>query len=811
MKNLIIKKIIPGILLIFGLFLLYHCQEDIISPNKKGSTVNLHITGNKLNICKGDTVVTKAPFAKFAFVSKNGTTLDTIFQGRLKADGEWDTIFSIDLGIPDVQVHGLLDLRSAVDSIHYLCCDDSFILNFKYDCNDVQEVKVNCDQLNSTNTLNLTNLVGGKILKGTTMEFIMGNTFQLDTSSHVIVNVNEAKALKGNFTLLSLSPEPAADGTIKVGPDTNPLVIKFSVNTNIAGPLTDSINLPVTCRDDLTKTGTIKIILKAEITEDACTCPFASNGNIDKELPLQSNSVILGTTSPVQSDNIFSTSELSLGDGCYLVIDSVVRYNSSVKATELKNAGVQVHEWKVDKNWPIELRNGTTTFSMSTTFTPIKVGESVDTFSVRVSVHNAAGEPKGTCEYLVSYSGDCCNNNICPSITKLTDLPADFINGVDGTVIRKLGIGEKIEMGSGNNIKQTMDGLMGTLCTSFQGENKIVSYLINIPEIDSIVPCSNVTISVEELTDGATDDRDYFSLINSSFSVKEGGNSSFGVQFRTPDVKTHISSGHSAYYKAKLIVRASDNSGEICSQQIDLEANVASKNYKISKSTNMKAFSQVSDKESSPSYAAYNIWKFNEEFQYYGQQDKLDPDKGTVNLNTNPPTPNTNHSFFFEVDEPTNLTLRQTPKLYLVSTPENKYSMVSSMPIARYNNNTDFTNDLDQLMQDVFNNNFQSRGNAPYTSFSFNSSANDIMWSPYVSAAQLAGAGNGLNIQLGEVYVIWNPIGTNETFDSGGKTYNNYCDVAFLYIEGLFDGTGSTNNIGNATFYVVYPLTTIIN
>jgi hypothetical protein len=810
MKNIITKKIIPGILLIFGLFLLYHCQEEIISPNKNGSTVNLSIKGNKLNICKGDTVVTNAPFAQFAFVSKNGATLDTLFQGRLDANGEWDTIYNIQLlGIPDVQVHGLLDLRSAVDSVHYLCCDDSFILNFKYDCNESPKVEVSCENLNDTINLILTNRVGGPIQLGATKTDISGNKFQFNPTDNITVNVNEAKALNGDFTA-DVSPVADANGNIELGSGKQPLVINFFVKTDKVDSLTKTINLKTTCTTG--ETGNITINLKSVITDNACSCPFSNSNSVVKELFPLSGSTPVETTSATCVTEIINTNNISLGDGCYLVIDDVVRYNSSVPAIILEKAGIQVHEWKMAaQTFPIELRNGTTTFSMSTTFSPIQVGESIDTFSVRVSVHNAAGEPKASCEYLVSYSGECCNNNICPSITKSTDLPADLIDGVDGTVIRKLGSGEKIEMGSGNNIKQTMDGLMGTLCTSFKGDNKMVSYIVNIPEIDSIVPCSDVTITVDKLTDGATDDRGNFSLVNSSFTVKEGGSSSFGVQFQTPDVKTHISSGHSAFYKAKLIVRAFDNTGEICSQQIDLEANVASKKYKISKSTNMKAFSQVSDKESSPSYAVYNIWEYNKTYQYYGQQDKLDPDKGTVNVNTNPPTPYTDHSFFFDVDEPTNLTLRQTPKLYLVSTPENKYSMISSQPIARYNNNTDFTSDLDQLMQDVFNSNFQSRGNAPFTPFSFNSTASEVMWSPSISAAQLAGAGNGLNIQLGEVYVIWNPKGTNEVFNSGGKTYNNYCDVAFLYIEGLFDGTGSTNNIGNVTFYVVYPLTTIIN
>jgi len=807
MKKIFIKKIIPGILLIFGLFLLYHCQEEIISPNKNGSTVNLHITGNKLNICKGDTVVTSAPFAKFAFVSKNGTTLDTIFQGKLNANGKWDTIYSIDFGIPNVQVNGLLDLRSAVDSIHYLCCDTSFVLNFKYDCNETSEVDVSCDNLDTIINLNLTNALGGKILLGTPETDIAGNRFQINTTENITVNANEAIALNGDFRA-ELSSVADNNGNVELGSSKPPLVIDFFIKTDKVGVFTKTINLKTTCSTG--ETGNITINLTSEITDNDCSCPFASDGKVAKELYPYSQSILLGETSPVSVNTIINVNDFTLGEGCYLVIDSVARYNSKVKVTELNKSNIQVHEWKLTAPVSsVELRNGITSFSLSTTFTPKEVGTSIDTFSVYVSINNATGTNKDACSFLVSYSGDCCNDNICPSITKLNDLPADLIEVVTNKVIDGLTFGEKIEMGSENNIKQTMDGLLGTLCTKFVGVNQVASYAVSLPELDSIVPCSKVNITIDLLANGTPDDTKYFKLLYGNSSINEGGTVPFSVQFITPDVESFISSGHSPIFKARLMVRASDNQGEICTQQIDLEANVSSKNYKISKSTNMKAFSQISDKESSPSYAVYNIWEYNMLYQYYGQQDKLDPDKGSVNIYSNPPTPNTDHSFFFEVDDPNNTTLRQVPKLYLVNNDKNKYSMISTQPIARYNNNTDFDNDLVQLMEDVFKSSFTSRGNSPNTPFKFKSSDNEIMWDLYTSAAQLEGPGKGMAIQMGEVYVIWNPHGSSEIFSSLGKTYSNYCDVAFLYIEQVSDGNGSQHNIGNVTFKVVYPLTTI--
>lgn len=812
MKQNIKKYTIKSILFLVGFAFLVSCAEMIVSPNENGSDVSLYIVGQKLTVCKGDTVVTPASYADFSCIRRKTTGDDEmLFSGKLNELGIWDSIYNIELlGIPDVRTEGWLDLKMASDSVFYVCCDTSFLLNFFYDCEEIEETEVSCEALSDTVNLTFTNLVGGNnILLNTADGDVLGNIYRLNSTESVVINVNEALALSGDFSA-KMSPMPDASGNIYLGNGNSQLTIEFDVNTGSVGDFTKSLTLTTTCENQLAK-GAILINLSASVVDNDCACPYASSGDetIKSFYPF-SSSIALGKSADSNSLPIVDADKLGLAEGCYLVIDSISRYQSDVSVSSLGDP--VKHEWTITNSAVgLELRNGVTSYVPSVTFTPRKIDANVDTFSVYVSIHNSNGESKDQCSFLIYYEGDCCNSNVCPTITKLNSLPCELIDAVDNSVIRPLSLGSTIEMGSGNIIAQTMNGIVGTLCASFETENQNVSFSVNVEKSDSVKPCSNVTVSVEKQADGAIDDSKYFSLINSTSTIWEGDSAIFTVRFNTPDIEDYISSGHSSVYKAKLIVSATDNYfGELCSQEITLEANVSNRTYKISKSTNMKAFSQISDNDQTPSYAAYKIDKYNSTYQYYGQQDKLFVSNGTVSLLTTPPTPTTDHSFFFEVDQPQNLTLSQEPKLYLVNNILNKYTMISAQPVARYSNNTSFNNDLDNLMQELFKNEFQSRGNAPNTSFEFNPSATQVMWTPSKSASDLAGSGNGLPIKMGEVYVIWDPAGSQESFSNGGKVYTDYCDVALVYIEEVSTGENASHHIGNVTFYVVYPMTTVI-
>jgi hypothetical protein len=229
----------------------------------------------------------------------------------------------------------------------------------------------------------------------------------------------------------------------------------------------------------------------------------------------------------------------------------------------------------------------------------------------------------------------------------------------------------------------------------------------------------------------------------------------------------------------------------------------------------MKAFSQVSDKEPEPAYQVYKIDTYDEVYNYFGKIDYLSLSINHVDFTTIPPSPQSNHAFYFEVEQPQNVNLRQIPKLFLVKNsgkPDfNKFSRVTEKPVANYSSNGDFSADLDNLIDHVFKaGTFTSLGNPPNYSFEF-SDGDSYGWEPYRSADEMALDGIGVDINLGDVFVIWNPDGMSESFTSGSTTYSSYCDVAFLYIDGLSDGNSTNHNVGFVSFYVAYPLSVIEN
>jgi hypothetical protein len=802
MKKIILGIILPAFVILCGLLLLSRCTERIISPNKDGSNVIIHIDGNKLNICKGDTVITNAAYAKFCFLTKKGTSYDTLFRGVLDNKGQWDSIYNIKLlGIPSVKVIGSLDLRTASDSLDYMCCNTTFTLNFNYDCNEVDVVKLSCDNLNTTVTLNLTNLVGGKIVQGSTIYMIKGNTFQLDTSSNLIVNVSNAIALSGDFKLYSISPEPASDGTIRVSSDTKPLVMKFSVNTTTPGKYTTEVNLPVTCIDDPSKTGIIKIILNAEIIEDACTCPFAPDNSAVLSLYPFSNSVKLGTTSPDISEVIINTKELSLGDGCYLSVDGVDRYNSDVPATTRDKSNIQMFEWMMmPQNFPVELRNGVSSFSMSTNFKPINLGESADTFNVRVSIHNASGEVKESCSLLVSFTASGCDD-YCPVliIQNLSDARLNPGNS-------KKSIGDSLDFDN-TELTQKITGYVNTTCVDISDPNiGYLSYMISMESDSMSNMCNTIDISVTKSGTDASFFSTYFNAVQTDYYYGFSGDPvPFGIKFRVPTVEEFLVDHPDPLYTCDFTISVTNLSGKNCTQKIHVEATAQQISTKLSDIHTMLTFSQISDLKST---AAYKVFSINGVIN--GKQIvKLDPLNDVITQNGfEVPYPfyTGDASFYFDVDNPGNIAIiNQMPKLYLMNTLGNQFSYITKFPVDSYSSADIFENRINDLVKKVFDTKGFSYGTHDFTF----SNTSGPMWNNYMSKSDFIGLRNGVDINYGDVFIIWNPNSSQVTNIPG--VYGGYCEVAFIYISKVSTGRENENadHLGNVQFIVAYPLSIV--
>ncbi len=310
-------------------------------------------------------------------------------------------------------------------------------------------------------------------------------------------------------------------------------------------------------------------------------------------------------------------------------------------------------------------------------------------------------------------------------------------------------------------------------------------------------------------------DANFFELNQAALSLSNELPELVQVKFNTPDIQSHITSMHPSLYKASIMLQATDNKGNaICSQEIKVETEVKENSIKFSEPTQMMAFSQISDKSPEPAYMAYRIDAYNLVGMYYGSKDNLKPELGQVDTLAEPhaPTGNVAHSFFFEVNEPKNITLPQKPEnLCLVNSLSNGYTHISSKPVARYGNPSEFKNDIQNLVNTVFKTgSFTSRGNSPTNQFQFTSSVSEFYWEPYTTAAEMSlDKAKRIKIAKGDVYVIWNRQGGRSSFDFNNISFNSYCEVAFLYIDGIMDGADISSEIGIVSFYVAYPLSTI--
>lgn len=794
-------------------FLHSACTEVVTDPCANNSNITIKIKGKNFETCEGITQEYPAPDASITIIHYDvgGSSIDTLISSFLNSSGELEyTIPNSQCGINNIKLVAVNNSSYFEDSIDFMCCDTTYVFSFERDCEESPETEIACETINETIDVKLANLYKGCLMVGASQADIRWNSVSVNTSDEIRVDVSEVLALEDKF-FANISPEPDDNGDVYL--NANELNISFFVETDEVGVFDTQLSLPTICTDGSGNehTGQVLVNLTAEICEDGCVCPFSNDGEVNKTIDRSAYPVSVGSTMDYSSESIFTVRDGMLDSDCYLIITSVDRFNSSEPATSFSEA----HDWIITT--PDELVGQQIrlydTFNMSAEFEPEKSGESIDTFEIFVDVYNRVDELKESCSFIVEYKGAGCEN-VCPEITKMNSLTADFVDPANGDILQNLKWGDKVQMGTGNTINQRMSGNLGNMCRGVITGSETVSYLINVADNEDVLTCSDVNINYQIVDNGNTGDRAFFSVIDDFMMLGSGGNGIMSIRFHTPDAKAHIQSNHDDVYKARLIIEATNTSGEfICSQTVDLSAQVYQNTVSVSEPMSMKAFSQVSDKEPESAYQVYKIDIYDEDYNYFGKIDNLSMNH--IDYTTTPPSPQSNHSFYFEVAQPQNTILRQYPKLFLVKyngkLDYNRFTRVTEKPVANYSSNGDFSSDLDNLIDHVFNEGaFTSLGNAPTYNFQF-SEGESYGWEPFRTAEQMALDGIGVDIKLGDVFIIWNPNGTAESFTSGGNTFSSYCDVAFLYIDGLSDGTNTNHNIGFVSFYVAYPLSVIQN
>jgi hypothetical protein len=802
-------NIILAALLLATIFTFTTCIEEVKNPCEEGEDIALNFKGMHNTTCDESTTAFPANNAEvFVFQKNNITNLyDTLIHSFLNNNGELTATFAnSSCGLSNLYITATYNGLVVEDSIDFMCCTKAFPLNFNENCDQPKAIDFSCESLSKVIDLKMSDKYAACLLIGTKPEDIEWNRLTLESTDKITVDLTPIVNLEAPFTA-QLPPNLPADGKVALGDNAQPLNIDLFVDTKVVGDHSKQVVLPVTCNDSSgnVQTGEFTINISALVCDDDCVCPFSDNPLHEITVDKTDFGVLVGETETYQNLQIIKIDEGLIDATCYLNVTDIKRYNSTITTASIPASEESIYDWTIPEiSSPIKLNMGET-LELSPKFRPEKSGESADTFEVYVDVYNKLDFLKGSCSFLVILKGLGCEN-VCPEITLNNSLPAQLTDAIDG-LIGKLRKGDVITMSPDNLIKQNVQSFLGNLCGSMTSNDLNLDYTVEVPKTPGIVSCSNVLLTFDFEDDGQVGDKAYFSS-PTALTLVMGMPADFSVKFLTPSMQTYLSTKHDSIYKAVLNIRAHDLSGNfICEQQIKVSAEVNQSAIQLSEATLMKSFSQVSDVEPNPSYMVYKIDKYDERYHSYGEKDNLSPLLGDVNLLTTPPTPETDHSFYFEVPNPTNKALLQTPKLFLVESRFNNYSKVTAKPIAQYSRNSDFINDLPYLVDLVFKNNtFQPRGTAPVTNFTFNS---NTMWEPSLTADELFKAG-GIDLQLGEVYIIWNPDG-NKVVDRniGGSKFSNYCEVAFLYIDGLSDGSGTNHHIGNVSFYVAYPLSII--
>lgn len=204
----------------------------------------------------------------------------------------------------------------------------------------------------------------------------------------------------------------------------------------------------------------------------------------------------------------------------------------------------------------------------------------------------------------------------------------------------------------------------------------------------------------------------------------------------------------------------------------------------ISPIRQLYAFSQITTKQTIPDYMTVKIDAQHPD-GHWGVDKNLNISQTKAGGNQ----PDTDDSFYINVEQPTNTTIVQTPTLHLVNTTGNSFDMISASPIANYATNDQFVADLGNQVNRVIHNtncflgnNIPSRSNTTFT-----------------------GPTKGIGISSGNLFLVWN---------SGPPTYpdppiNNCvfpCHVAFIFIYEVSDGPVSVSDVANIRYRIVYPV-----
>jgi hypothetical protein len=817
---------------------LFSCNDEVADPC--GKDVNIGILTKIDKDCDGEC----ESFAEGAdvMILKDGKLLDSLklnekgFANYSVPESGCGTpegyIFAINYDGKFVSIHENISIASGIcrDTIVELCIDackpdstrscEDFINIFEqkikfYDKNRGEDECI----LIHTPKENLINNVAG-FKKG-------GADLKIDVKPILEYNKNR-KVSQFKYSGI-MTPKPQ-NNIVIIDADNPKINIPFEFTPNELGVFSDTITLNVECIDEDGQTidkGIWKINLYAEVCEPVCDCPFP---DVKLEYKADFGRVEEHTSVVMENIEIFTIYPNMLTENCCIVLDSIVRLSadSDKNLQEVGNAYTILPEQENFTDFKITAPTNfkdvdlTKPFTITADFNPESMQTSRDTFRVKLLVIKCNNEELVTdeCYYDFILQGNGCQN-ICPDLIyegsnfSKEKLTVNVINNNDNSQKRELLIGDAVEFKNKSRQDSTIDINFKTMYATPCAMDSIPYIYFKLEYRDSTILCvpEEKLFTLRQLANPANE-RDEETLFDAQITpVRYTDYTDYYIEFRFNPISFEEHKKLEFFSKDNIantrfeIVSAD---GE-CYHIFNLKADLKYLNYSISPTWAIEAFSQITAIDSIPDYHTAKIDLLSAN-GYYGVPDNNPPSVNAGNLAKN------NHTFFINVDSPTNiLPTGQKPKLFMVNDLRNTFDYILPLPIAKYANENAFADDVDNLVADITNSevsSFTSRTTPSYTvNRVFNSGIIDweIDNGSLISSRSKNTFGNlntGIDINVGDVYLIWDIDDITENWYIDNRTY--ICKVALLYISEIGEGIGGDDNNNNRAsmhYKVIYPIT----
>ncbi|HKK62463.1 MAG TPA: hypothetical protein VJ951_07880, partial [Bacteroidales bacterium] len=446
-------------------------------------------------------------------------------------------------------------------------------------------------------------------------------------------------------------------------------------------------------------------------------------------------------------------------------------------------------------------------FEVVANFDPVSVERMEQKFNVFYNVVSEDDDAEiKECLFSFTLNGKGCND-VCPSILLGINTKAELLNnGASETIYSD----DTVSFSHGDVIRQEMNDVSTLInsCVSFidSDDDKLLKYRLIMPEDEDL--CSGAYVKLEK---DFTSESVFFTVNNPEDRIylTEEDEYEFSINFYPPTVAEDFDSDidNDDIYKATYVLNAySNDDRNICSIEIEVIQEVQQVNINMTDMLPLFSFSQISDMMSEPVRKVYEIGYHRDDKQW-GRFRNMRSNSKKVGDHY---VPNENSgTFYFDVDDPTNLTLEQYPDLYLFNSSSSAFNYITSYPVDNFITTDNFVDYQDKLVESVFSTDGFSHDGVNFT---FNPGAeNGQMWNNSMHASEFS-PGNGIPINVGDVFIIWSKdVAGSRISGLNPDDIGGYCKVAFLYISGKHHGKDgeNTHHISSVDFNVAYPIQVI--